>query len=122
MEAVKQGSAAVGLKVRNGLGIALAAAHSDRSPPEQYYVYHIEVDGGHDRRINKERRRLFQLTSVLKFFAVQGTEVAVLATLKRAPSELSAFQRKVFKVNPLIFHNVVQLRWSQRAFDRYVSF
>ena len=68
MEAVKQGSCAVGLKVRPTAPCeVMGPSHSD-------CTLHLHA-------------------------AVQSGTHVVLATLKRSESELSSFQRKVFKVD-----------------------
>lgn len=81
MEAVKQGSAAVGLKV--GACTSVASKAAPVSP-----LAHL-ID-----RCKLSQRR--EPESVLE---IQSDTHVVLATLNRASSELSSHQRKTFKVD-----------------------
>jgi 20S proteasome subunit alpha 6 len=103
MEAVKQGSAVVGLKVRDGGGRAFArvrwrggrgARHSiDRAharPQPSPFLHPIPIHT-HTRTPHNSHTHTHP--------HAQSKTHVVLAALKRSPSELASHQRKAFKVD-----------------------
>ncbi len=88
MEAVKQGSAAVGLKVNLVCPSLLLASHRAKAfvYPTVRLILWVLVSMQQGDYADSPAR-------------VQSDTHVVLATLKRAPSELSSFARKVFKID-----------------------
>lgn len=91
-EAVKQGSAAAGLKVRTRLDVALLLAAA----------------------------RAAGLTPLMPHRLEQSDNHVVLVTLKRAQSELSSFQRKVFKIDDHMGIAIAGLTADGRMLCRYM--
>lgn len=94
MEAVKQGSAAVGLKVGALLLPPSLASTANLHPTKcRAAAPGEQATGGRvTMHVGCRQRRRSRLASI---HVVQSGEHAVLATIKRAPSDLSSYQRKV---------------------------
>ena len=91
MEAVKQGSAAVGLKVMS------RTVGTQQMPPAVGYSWKTAT-----------------------FSLLQSKTHAILATLKRAPSDLSSFQRKIFKIDDHLGIAISGLTADGRILCRYM--
>lgn len=90
MEAVKQGSAAVGLKVRPQFCLPLNPCSRATC------LYRLRCCSSHAGCSAAHARAAAGVNAIKRTrCAVQSGEHAVLATIKRAPSDLSSYQRKV---------------------------
>jgi len=122
MEAVKQGSAAVGLTVRRmgrirrgGFGVV-----SERVDQWMGVGWLVHAGAAHKAAARGASTQNAHTPQRTQHNHVQSKTHAVLATLKRAQNELSSYQRKIFKIDDHMGIAISGLTADGRVLCRYM--